>query len=275
MLFADATDDAEAAPEEAVPEEVVAMDGVESQDEAHNAERPARKELKKKRPPKGKPLSEFEVGKTYKASIKSVASYGAFCDFGASTDGLLHISRMSKEYVGDVNDVVKAGEEVEVRIIEINADKGQVALSLLSEAEEEEAKASQAQSRERKPRQRGNSRRDDTVLVAIAEKGFDSEKFVTGKVVSTVAFGAFVRVDAKQVNEEVEGIFEGLVHISALATGRTNSVTDVCQVDDDVSVRVKSVGDGKVSLTMISVEDEAKQQSQRNAFQVENYGRVW
>lgn len=266
MLFADAVEEGEA-----VPEEVVAMDGVESQDEAHNADRPARKELKKKRPPKGKPLSEFAEGTTLKATVKSVASYGAFCDFGASTDGLLHISRMSKDYVGDVSEVVSAGQEVEVRIVEINADKGQVALSLLSEAEEEESKAAQSQQRNSRP-QRSNNRRDDGVLTAIAEKGFDPEKFVTGKVTSAVAFGAFVRVDAKQINDEIEGSFEGLVHISALAAGRTNAVTDVVNVDDDVQVRVKSVGDGKVSLTMISVEDEAKQVNQRNAFQAEQYG---
>lgn len=147
MLFADATDEAEATvATEEIPTEVVAMDGVASPDEAHNAERPARKELKKKRPPKGKPLSEFAVGSTVKAVVKSVASYGAFCDFGASSDGLLHISRMSKEYVGDVSEVLSVGQEVEVRIVEIDEQKNQIALSLLTEAEEGEAKAAQNKS---------------------------------------------------------------------------------------------------------------------------------
>lgn len=280
MLFADATDEAEATvATEEIPTEVVAMDGVASPDEAHNAERPARKELKKKRPPKGKPLSEFAVGSTVKAVVKSVASYGAFCDFGASSDGLLHISRMSKEYVGDVNEVLSVGQEVDVRIVEIDEQKNQIALSLLTETEEGEAKAAQNKSRENKKERRpqggqqgGGPRTANPVLAALVEKGFDSEKFVSGKVVSTVAFGAFVRVEANQLNEAVEGDFEGLVHISALTAGRASAVTDIVNVDDTVSVRVKSIGDGKVSLTMVSVDDEQSQASSRAQTQTESVG---
>ena len=280
MLFADATDEADVpAVVEEIPTEVVAMDGIASEDEAHNSERPARKELKKKRPSKGKPLSEFAVGSTVKAVVKSVASYGAFCDFGATSDGLLHISRMSKEYVGDVSEVISVGQEVEVRIVEIDEQKNQIALSLLTESEEGEAKAAQNKSRENKKERRpqsgqqgGGPRTANPVLAALAEKGFDSEKFVSGKVVSTVAFGAFVRVEASQLNEAVEGDFEGLVHISALTAGRANSVTDFVKVDDTVNVRVKSIGDGKVSLTMVSVEDEQTQSSSRAQTQTENFG---
>eukprot|EP00545_Synedropsis_sp_CCMP1620_P012177 CAMPEP_0119015214 /NCGR_PEP_ID=MMETSP1176-20130426/10624_1 /TAXON_ID=265551 /ORGANISM="Synedropsis recta cf, Strain CCMP1620" /LENGTH=369 /DNA_ID=CAMNT_0006968487 /DNA_START=24 /DNA_END=1130 /DNA_ORIENTATION=- len=279
MLFADATEEAApaeevAAPaEEEVPTEVVAMDGVESNDEAHNAERPARKELKKKRPSKGTPLSEFAVGTTVKAVIKSVASYGAFCDFGATSDGLLHISRMSKEFVSDVSEVVAAGQEVEVRIVEMDLVKGQVALSLLSEEEEEEAKAAISKSRAKRDSPRGGNRRDDSAtLAAVSAKGFDSSVFITGKVVSTVAFGAFVRVDAKQFGDEIEGEFDGLVHISALTAGRANSVTDICNVDDIVNVRVKNIGDGKVSLSMVSVEDEEANKSRNYSSQQEDFG---
>jgi predicted RNA-binding protein with RPS1 domain len=272
MLFADASDEVAAPVEEEVPTEVVAMDGVESADEAHNADRPARKELKKKRPSKGTPLSEFAVGSTVKATIKSVASYGAFCDFGATSDGLLHISRMSKEYVGDVSEVVAAGQEIEVRIVEIDPVKGQVALSLLSVEEEEEAKQAQAKSRQKSDRPRGGGRRDDSgVLNAVAAK-FDPTVFVTGKVVSTVAFGAFVRVEGKQFGEEIEGAFDGLVHISALAAGRASSVTDFVNVDQEVQVRVKSIGEGKVSLSMVSVEDEEANKNSRFQAQQEQFG---
>jgi predicted RNA-binding protein with RPS1 domain len=275
VLFADATEaEAPAAEDtdEDVPTEVVALDGVESVEEAHNAERPARNSIKKKRPPRGKPLSEFEVGSTVKATVKSVTSYGAFCDFGAASDGLLHISRMSKDFVSDVSDVLKMGQEVEVRIVDIDTNKNQVALSLLSEAEEQESKdalATRSQPRQqRQQRQQAPARRDDSgILAAVQQKGYNPDQFVTGKVVSTVPFGAFVRIDAKQINEELEGEFDGLVHISALTAGRAESVTAVVNVDDVVQVRVMSIGDGKVALSMISVEEQSKQAESRSQIQ--------
>lgn len=257
-LFAEGDDETDEIEDE-TPAEVVAMDGVESADEAHNVDRPARNSLKKKRPQSGKPLSEFNEGDTIKASVKSVTDYGCFCDFGAVSDGLVHISRMSKEFVKDVKEIVSVGDEVEVRIVEINLEKGQIALSFLSEDEEEQA--TQNQRRGPRQNQQRQARRDDSaILNKVVEKGYDPEVFVPGKVVSAVAFGAFVRINAKTINEELEGEFDGLVHISSLAKGRTSSVTDVVNVDDNVQVRIKNIGDGKVALSMMTVEDEAEQQ---------------
>jgi predicted RNA-binding protein with RPS1 domain len=275
VLFADVAEE--------VPTEVASLDGIASTEEAHNTDRPARRELKKKRTPKGKPLSELTVGSSVKAVVKSVASYGAFCDLGAASDGLLHISRMSKDYVGNVADILSVGQEVDVRIISIDQQKNQIALSLLTEEEETEAKAAAASASQNKSRDNKRERRSpagqqssprgpNPVLVSLVEKGFDSEKFVTGKVVSTVAFGAFVRIEANQFHESMEGDFEGLVHISALTTGRASSVADFVKVDDVVNVRVKSIDDGKVSLTMISFEDEQSESNARAEAQIERSG---
>lgn len=257
-LFADVAEEVEE-----VPAEVEAMDGVENSEEAHNVERPARASLKKKRGPKGQELSEFAVGSTVTGSVRTITTYGAFVDIGATTDGLLHISQLSSEYVGDVNEVLTAGQEVQVRIVSIDSDKGQVALSLLTE---EEAQNSQAGRQRRDRPQRQSNRRDDTaVLAALSEKGWESTAFVEGTVVSTVDFGCFVRVDASLLNSECEGQLDGLVHISALASGRVSSVTDVAKVDDKVQVRMKSINGNKVSLTMLSVEDEESKMSDRAA----------
>ncbi|KAG7363333.1 RNA binding S1 domain containing protein [Nitzschia inconspicua] len=264
MLFADAVEADATATEEGddVPEEVVAMDGVDSNDEAHNVDRPARQQLKKKKA-KGKELSEFEVGSTVTGTVRALASYGAFVDIGATTDGLLHISQLSIDYVGDVTDVLKEGQEVQVRIVNIDSGKGQVGLSLLSAAEEatSQENAQQArearQSRSNNRNQSNNRRSDNTVLTSLAEKGWDSSTMVEGTVVSTVDFGCFVRVDASKLNSECEGEFDGLVHISALRSGRVGSVTDVVKANDTVQVRVKSIDGNKVSLTMLSADDEA------------------
>jgi len=243
VLFADVAEEIE------VPAAVEAMEGVESNDEAHNLERPARAALKKKKP--GKDLSEFSEGSTVKGTIKSLASYGAFVDIGASTDGLLHVSQLSAEFVSDVSDVVKEGQEVEVRIVKIDAGKGQIGLSMMTE---EEAAASKPS---RPSNNRRQGRRDDSALLnALNEKGWDATVMVEGTVVSTVDFGAFVKVDASTLNSECEGSFDGLVHISSLKVGRVASVSDIVSPDDKVQVRCKAIDGNKVSLTMLSVEDE-------------------
>merc|ERR1719491_607131 len=244
VLFADVAEEIE------VPAAVEAMEGVESNDEAHNLERPARAALKKKKP--GKDLSEFSEGSTVKGTIKSLASYGAFVDIGASTDGLLHVSQLSAEFVSDVSDIVKEGQEIEVRIVKLDSSKGQIGLSMMTEEEAAASKPSRGPSNNR----RGGRRDDSALLNSLNEKGFDSAVMVEGTVVSTVDFGAFVRVDASTLNSECEGTFDGLVHISSLKIGRVASVTDVVSADDKVQVRCTNIDGNKVSLTMLSVEDQ-------------------
>lgn len=265
-LFSDATGgDAE------VPAEVEALDGIESEEEAHNADRPARSQLKKKKAPKGKDLSEFEAGSTVSGKVKSITSYGAFVDIGAVTDGLLHISQLASGYVANVGDVLKEGQDVEVRIVNIDASKNQVGLSLMSEQEAADSEAATAARQEQRSNKQNNNRRDDgTVLKELSQKGFSSDDFIEGTVVSTVDFGCFVRIDASKLNSEVEGEIDGLVHISALGTSRVSSVTDVVNVEDKVQVRCKSIQGNKVSLTMLSAEDEAsKAEASGNSYQSE------
>lgn len=275
-LFADATEDAAPAEEteDAVPAEVEALDGIASDEEAHNEERKDnRGSLKKhKREAKGTPITDLEVGAKVTGKVKTIAAYGAFVDIGCSTDGLLHISRLSNEFVGDVNEILTIGQEVEVRISNVDTQKNQVALSMIT-AEEEANQGGGGQRRERAPRQ---DRRDDSAAVkGLGEKGFDADKFVEGEVVSTVAFGAFVRVNTALLNAEVEGELDGLVHISSLAQGRTNDVTDVVKVGDKVQVRCKGIDGSKVSLSLIKAEDEQQRGGGRNSEPVFEGAKDW
>lgn len=247
-----------------VPPEVMAMDGIESSGEAHNIDRPARQQIKKKKPAAGKSLSEFEEGSTVTGIVKSLASYGAFVDIGATTDGLLHVSQLSTEFVSDVSNIVKEGQKVDVRIVKIDTDKGQIGLSMMTAEQESEANEAAKKSRKSRGISRQRNRRDDSaVLGVLQEKGWDTALMVEGTVVSTTNFGAFVKVDASKLNSEVEGVFDGLVHISVLRIGRVGSVEDVVSPNDKVQVRCKSIDDNKVSLTMLSVEDEETKNSGR------------
>jgi len=183
----------------------------------------------------------------------------------------LHISRLSDDFVANVGDVVSAGDDIEVRVVSVDLEKGQVAVTMQSEEKE-------AENAERVSQKRANARRKDrpqrsgadqeaqrATIQAISDAGFDDSKFVEGEVVSTLDFGAFVRFDSSQVVEGAEGEVDGLVHISALTEGRANSVSEFVSVGDKVQVRVRTVDPegGRVSLSMIGKEAEESSQSRR------------
>jgi len=267
LRMSDVVEDVPSDVVEDVPSEVEAIDGVESTEEAHNNERPARGsgiQKHKKGGNSGTPLADLEVGSTVEGKVKTVMAYGAFVDIGAETDALLHVSRLSTDFVSDVNSVVKSGDAVSVRIVEVNADKKQIGISMLTLEEEESAQAARnnrnsgGKRKDRPQRSQGDRQAQVASLMALDEKGFDINKMVEGEVVNTLDFGAFVRFDTSQLGEGLEGELDGLVHISALSVGRASSVESIVKKGDKVQVRVKSVDtDGrKVSLSMITAEEE-------------------
>lgn len=269
LLALSMSDVAEAEAEEVVPNEVVAMDGVESEEEAHNVERPARASGTAKhssRKDSGTPLAELEVGSSFEATVKAVASYGAFMDIGASTDALCHVSRLSDDFVSDVNDIVSVGDKVQVRIINIDTEKGQVAVTMRSEEAESNAASrgrggGGGRNKDRPRRSNGDREAQRVAMSSLVDAGFDSDKFIEGEVQSTLDFGAFVRFSIGDYGETLEGELDGLVHISALAEGRVSKVTDICKPGDKVQIRIKGVDveGGKVSLSMITKEQEPQQ----------------
>jgi predicted RNA-binding protein with RPS1 domain len=251
---------------EEVPAEVEAMDGVASDEEAHNVDRPARGSGIHKHHKDGKArteLKDLEVGAEVTAKVKTITAYGAFLDIGAKSDALIHVSRLSDDFVANVEDVVKQGQEISVRIISVDTDKNQIGVTMRSEEAEANAAAGSSAGRPSRRRERPQRSGADQAaqaasINALAEKGFDDEKFVDGEVVSSLDFGAFVRFDTAQLGEGLEGEVDGLVHISALSEGRTGSVSDVVAIGDKVQVRVRTVdsGAGRISLSMITKEQE-------------------
>jgi polyribonucleotide nucleotidyltransferase len=100
--------------------------------------------------------AEPEVGATYKGTVQRITDFGAFIEIFPGTDGLLHVSEMAHTRVERVTDVMKEGDEVEVKVIEVGRD-GKIRLSrrellALPEGEEgERAKARMMASREAGP----------------------------------------------------------------------------------------------------------------------------
>lgn len=251
---------------EEVPAEVEAMDGIDSEEEAHNVERPARGSgIHKHKDDAGKArveLKDLVIGEEVTAKVKTITSYGAFLDIGAKSDALIHVSRLSDDFVANVEDVVKQGEEITVRILSVDTDKNQIGVTMRSaetEANADSGAGGRPTKRRERPQRSGADKSAQAASInALAEKGFDDSKFVEGEVVSSLDFGAFVRFDTAQIGEGFEGEVDGLVHISALADGRTNAVSDVVSIGDKVQVRVRTVdtGAGRVSLSMITKEQE-------------------
>ncbi|MEH6932120.1 polyribonucleotide nucleotidyltransferase [Bacillus sp. JJ783] len=86
-------------------------------------------------------VREVQVGEIYLGKVKRVEKFGAFVELFSGKDGLVHISELALERVGKVEDVVKIGDEISVKVIEIDK-QGRVNLSrkvLLKEEQEKEA----------------------------------------------------------------------------------------------------------------------------------------
>ena len=66
-------------------------------------------------------------------TVRNVASFGAFIDIGLHNDALIHISKMSKTFVKDPNEVLSVGEIVKCYVDKIDLDKQKVNLSLIKE----------------------------------------------------------------------------------------------------------------------------------------------
>ncbi len=65
-------------------------------------------------------IAEAEVGKIYKGKITRLMNFGAFCEILPNKEGLIHVSELSDKFVKNVEDVVKVGDEVTVKVIEID-----------------------------------------------------------------------------------------------------------------------------------------------------------
>ena len=82
---------------------------------------------------------EIEVGGIYEGTVVRIMPFGAFVDVGAGKEGLLHISKISKKRIEKVEDVLKIGDKIKVKVYEID-DQGRINLTkkALEETDESE-----------------------------------------------------------------------------------------------------------------------------------------
>ncbi|MDR4889376.1 general stress protein 13 [Bacillus sp. HNG] len=94
---------------------------------------------------------KFEVGSVVKGKITGIQPYGAFVALDENTQGLVHISEVTHGFVKDINEHVKVGDEVEVKILSIDEAAGKIGLSIRATQEAPEKPAAQ---RTAKPKKR-------------------------------------------------------------------------------------------------------------------------
>jgi len=146
-------------------------------------------------------LANLKPGEVRHGVVSSVVNFGAFVDLGGM-DGLIHVSELSWKHVDHPSSVVTVGDEVEVRVLDVDLDRERISLSL---------KATQ---------------QDPWQEFANAHR---VGELVYGRVTKLVPFGAFVQVG--------EGI-EGLVHISEMAVHHVDLPEQVVTPGEELWVKI-------------------------------------
>ena len=106
-------------------------------------------------------VSDLQPGMILEGTVTNVAAFGAFVDVGVHQDGLVHVSAMSDTFVDDPHTVVRSGQVVKVKVMEVDVDRQRIGLSLRlnDEPGAKGPKKSKGAQAGKKPRQqRGNGR---------------------------------------------------------------------------------------------------------------------
>lgn len=161
-------------------------------------------------------LKNLQEGDVVKAVVKNLTDYGAFLDLGG-VDGLLHITDMAWKRVKYPSEVVEIGQEVEVKVLKFDRERGRVSL--------------------------GMKQLGDDPWADIAQR-YPANSTLSGKITNIADYGAFV---------EIEDGVEGLVHVSEMDwTNKNVNPRKFVSVGQEVEVMILEI-DGerrRISLGM-------------------------
>ncbi|EEO10999.1 transcription accessory protein [Vibrio cholerae RC9] len=106
-------------------------------------------------------VSDLEVGMVLEGVVSNVANFGAFVDIGVHQDGLVHISALTDRFISDPREVVKAGDIVKVKVMEVDVQRKRIALSMRLNDEPGQDNRSQRSAAPRSGQERRAPRRDE------------------------------------------------------------------------------------------------------------------
>jgi small subunit ribosomal protein S1 len=164
-----------------------------------SAAREARKVLKEHL------ITELQAGEIRSGHVISLADFGAFVDIGGA-DGLVHLSEISWRRIGHPKDLLKVGQEVQVKVLGVDPERKRISLSM----------------RELEP--------DPWETIAQQLK---EGQLVEGQITKLTKFGAFASLKGMEAYE-----IEGLIHISELSDRRVEHPREVLEEGQTVSLRV-------------------------------------
>jgi small subunit ribosomal protein S1 len=172
-------------------------------------------------------LDDLKEGEIRSGVVSSVVNFGAFVDLGGM-DGLVHVSEMSWQHITHPSEMVKVGDKVNVRVLEVDRERERISLSIRQTLEDPWEVFS----------------RDNNVGDVI-----------DGMVTKTVPFGAFVSVS--------DGV-EGLVHVSEIAIHRVESPELELSIGQPVKVKITEKEDERrrISLSIKQALPEWQERSQ-------------
>jgi protein Tex len=75
-------------------------------------------------------ISDLKPGMMLEGTVTNVAAFGAFVDIGVHQDGLVHVSQLADRFIKDPHEIVKAGDVVKVRVVEVDAKRKRIGLSM-------------------------------------------------------------------------------------------------------------------------------------------------
>jgi small subunit ribosomal protein S1 len=166
-------------------------------------------------------LDRLQRGEVVTGTISNIVDFGAFVDLDG-IDGLIHISELSWGHVNHPSEVLSIGDEVSVKVLDIDRDRQRISLGLKQTQED--------------PWER-------------VVRTYNVGDVLEGKVTKVVSFGAFVEI--------MEGV-EGLVHISELAQHHVENPREVVEPGDEVKVKILEIDDERrrLSLSLKRVEGQ-------------------
>ncbi|WP_084265466.1 Tex family protein [Actinomadura macra] len=103
-------------------------------------------------------LSDLEAGMVLEGVVTNVAAFGAFVDVGVHQDGLVHISAMSNKFVQDPREVVKPGDIVRVKVLDVDLQRKRISLTLRLDEEQPAGRRGETRDRDQRPPRGGQAR---------------------------------------------------------------------------------------------------------------------
>lgn len=85
-------------------------------------------------------LAEIKIGDVVKGTVKRLVSFGAFVEIKPGVEGLVHISQIANRHIGSPHEVLEVGQEVETKVLDVNATDQRISLSIRELLEDEDAK---------------------------------------------------------------------------------------------------------------------------------------